>query len=119
MRPHQPHPSLLRYIHPAVPKRHLLLPQGLVDVGLLGAGDPGFFPVGWAVVAGQEQYLHGLGCGDGSPEAEDAGALGLDAGPDPVLRAVDEVGEAGGVDEDEVEDASRSPDHADDKMSGR
>ena len=52
MRPHQPHPSLLRDIHAAVSERRLLLPQRLLDVGLLGAGDPGFFPVGWAVVAG-------------------------------------------------------------------
>lgn len=49
--------------------------------------------MGWAVVAGQEEDLHRLGCGDGCPEAQDAGALGLDAGPDPVLGAVDEVGE--------------------------
>ena len=100
MRPHQTHPSLLRNIHPPIPKQGFLLPQSLVYVVLLRACDSGLVPVGWAVVAGQEQDLHGLGGGDGGPQAEDAGAQGLDAGSDPVLRAVDEVREVSGVDEE-------------------
>ena len=69
MRPHQTHPSLLRNIHPPIPKQGFLLPQSLVYVVLLRACDSGLVPVGWAVVAGQEQDLHGLGGGDGGPQA--------------------------------------------------
>jgi len=48
------------------------------------------------VVAGEEDDLSRVGGGNGSPQAEDAGALGFDAGPDALAGAGGELVEVGG-----------------------